>query len=231
MSKPTTLRTFLALSVLATLVSQASALPVKVDHIDTPQCDPLFIPREGVHEIGDVAIFPSDEALSSMDVGTSNFIPCPPMNDTGTPDPVVEIRNLSGRDWLEVWYVANDETTITNFDGEANDAASPPVHEAFRIDNDASDPGGSHHPLIGESMTPDGIWEIGEVWRFVLQDYSNTLGLPPSALDSLGVGDASAPSAAGIVSSSGSIIAIPVPEPSACLLMGIALGMAVLRRV
>ncbi len=226
----TTLRSFYALLTLAILTGTTSALPVKVVHIDTPQCDPLFIPSEGVHEIGDVGVFPSDEALFATDQGPSNFIPCPPMNDTTLPDPVVEMRNLSGRDWLEVWYVANRDTTITNFDGEANDSLSAPVHEAFRIDNDASDPGGSHHPLIFESLTPDGIWEIGEVWRFVLQDYSNTLGLPPSALDSLGVGDASSPSAAGTVSSSGSIIAIPIPEPSTCLLVAIAFGVVILRR-
>lgn len=223
--------TLLCLAMFVVQATESFALPVNVVHMDTPACDPLFIPKDGVHEIGDSTIFPSDEALFSMDQGPSNFAPCPPTNDTAIPDPVVEMRNLSGRDWLEVWYVADRETTITNFDGEADDAAFAPLQEAFRIDNDIKDPGGIHHPLVFESMTPDGIWEAGESWRFILQDYSNLLGLPPSALDSLGVGSASGPSPAGVASSSGSIIGITVPEPASLGLLFIGcVGCCVARR-
>lgn len=230
MSKSTTQAAFVAASLVALFAVNALALPVNVVHVDTPDCDPLFIPKEGVHEIGHFSIFPMDESLDSFDQGPSNFAPCPPSNNTAIPDPIVEVRNLSGRDWLEVWYVADQETTITNFDGEADDAAFAPLNEAFRIDNDIRDPGGSHHPLIFESMTPDGIWEAGETWRFILQDYMNTLGLPPSALDSLGVGSASAASPIGIATSSGSLIGITIPEPASLLLMAMGLSLGVLVR-
>ncbi|MEM8945376.1 MAG: hypothetical protein AAGD11_09345 [Planctomycetota bacterium] len=220
-----------ALLSLTLVCSQSVALPVKVVHVDTPDCDPLFIPSEGVHEIGDFTVFPSDEALFASDQGFSQFPPCPASNSTTLADPIVEIRNLSGRDWIEVWYVASPETTITNFDGEADDILFAPLNEAFRIDNDIRDPGGVHHSLIFESMTPDGIWEAGESWRFVLQDYMNALGLPPSAINSLGVGSASMTDATGLATSSGSIIGITlIPEPSTGLLSVVGLLAVASRR-
>jgi hypothetical protein len=143
---------------------------------------------------------------------------------------VVSIRNLSGIDWAEVWYVADQETTISNYDGEANDVNFAPLREAFRIDHSVSDPGGSHHALIAESGLFDGIWQNGETWDFILQDYFNSAGLLPSAIDSIGVGDAST-NTAGFVSSSGSIIAIAqVPEPTTCLLLLVGLATTALQR-
>ena len=203
---------------VAFLADSVHALPTQMVHVDTPQCDPLFIPND-VHEIGDAAIFPGDESLISGNQGQTQFIPCPLTNQTNLPEVLVEMRNLSGRPWLEVWYVADQETTITNFDGEANDASFPPLQEAFRIDNDISDPGGSHHPLVFESGTPDGIWEPLESWIFVLQDYTNSLGLPPEAFTSLGVGSASIGAGAGLINSSGSIIGITIPEPTTAMLL------------
>ncbi len=210
-------RLFLAMAAALSLASTSVlAVPTQVVHIETPQCDPLFIPTN-VDEIGDALLFPSNEALTHSDLGQSPVIPCLATDDSNLPEVLVEIRNASGRVWKEVWYVANPETSITNFDGEANDISDPPVQEAFRIDNAFSDPNGTHHPLISESITSDGIWEIGETWEFVLQDYVNTLGLPPDAITSIGVGDASVPSGT-LPPSSGSIIATPVPEPATALL-------------
>ncbi len=230
MSMLKTTLSLLSFVVLVTFVGQAQALPTKMVHIDTPGCDPLFIP-ENVDEIGEVGIFPDDEDLFATNQGTSNIIPCPTSDIAGFADVVVEIRNLSGRDWLEVWYVANPETTITNYDGEANDIAFAPLQEAFRIDNDILDPGGINHALIFESIAADGIWESGESWRFVLQDYTNSLGLPPSAINSLGVGNASGPNAVGAITSSGSIIGVTeIPEPSTCLLMVFGLAATAMLR-
>ncbi len=197
---------------------QLYAFPTQVVHNDTPQCDPLFIPTL-VDEIGDpFAGFPNDEILGHSNPGTANSV-C-----TATDDPailvneLVSITNLTTRDFAEVWYVADFETSITNFDGEANDLAFAPLQEAFRIDRFVSDPGGIHHPLLTEDATQDGIWEAGETWEFVLQDYVNALGLPPDAITSIGVGNASV-DVVGFVQSSGSIIAIEVPEPGSALLL------------
>ena len=147
------------------------------------------------------------------------------MNSDLIPEVAVEIRNMTGLDWIEVWYIADNETTLTNFDGEANALGYPPVQEAFRIDAV-----GFNTPLIYESLTPDGVWEIGETWRFVIQDYTNSLGLPPSAITSIGVGDASKPPATGIVDSSGSIIGVTVPEPTTAALALLGLGLVASRR-
>ena len=220
-----------ALAVVVVMICSRSvfAFPAQVVHVNTPQCDVLSIPTE-VDEIGDATEFPPDEALFAVDLGATNFAPCPSNNGT-LPEVVVDIRNLTGRAWKEVWYVADQETDVSNFDGEANDILSPPVHEAFRIDHDVSDPGGINHPLIFESMTVDGIWEVGETWQFVLQDYFNTLGLPASAITSIGVGSASSTPATGIIDSSGSIIGIPIPEPASAALCGLSLAaLAVSRR-
>lgn len=192
----------------------------------TTHCDPLFIPMD-VDEIGDPAFgFPADESLSH--VTTDVFQPvCFATDDPNMPDALVEIRNLTGRDLTEVWYVANNETRISNYDGYANDIgfAVDGDNEAFRLDHDISDPGGVHHPLVAESGLFNGIWEAGESWTFILQDYGNFLGFPADALISIGVGDASFP-IPGAVSSSGSIIAIPrIPEPASMALAAFGLAM------
>ncbi|MEM6750263.1 MAG: PEP-CTERM sorting domain-containing protein [Planctomycetota bacterium] len=194
------------------------AVPTQVTHINTPQCDDLFIPTN-VDEIGDFIEFPPDEALAHFDLGFTADTSCPVLDQTFIPNQLVEIRNLTGKAWPEVWYVADPETTITNFDGEANAIGLAPVHEAFKIDAV-----GDNRPLVFESMTPDGVWEIGESWRFILQDYTNTLGLPADAISSIGVGGASSTPATGIIESSGSIIAVPEPASAALLALG-ALGL------
>ena len=216
-------RTFsLALALVVLAATQLYAVPTKVIHQDAPVCDPLFIPDE-VDEIGDPAFgFPPDEQLAHAATITQQPV-CLPTDDPAMPEALVVITNLTGRDLTEVWYIASNETRISNVDGFANDASflisDSFDNEAFRIDNDASDPGGSHHPLVFESGLVDGIWGAGETWHFILQDYGNALGLPPDAFVSIGVGDASTGGAAGIPASSGSIIAIPqIPEPSTALL-------------
>lgn len=198
------------------LAGPAMASPAKVVHINTPQCDDLFIPFE-VDEIGDFLEFPPDEALAHFDRGLTADPSCPAHDQTFIPNVLVEIRNLTGKAWTDVWYVADQETTITNFDGEANASGFAPVQEAFRIDAI-----GVNRPLVFESVTVNGIWDIGETWVFILQDYTNSLGLPPDAITSIGVGNGSLPPATGIVDSSGSIIAVPEPGSLALLSLGAA---------
>lgn len=135
--------------------------------------------------------------------------------------------------------MADPETRITNWDGFAEDFATVTTglnafNQAFRIDAKYSDPLGIHHPLLSESNIENGVFEDGEAWQFVLQDYANTLGLPPDAFGSPSVGRASDVVTLSDVSrSSGSIIAIPVPEPGGLFLLGFAIvpGLGIARRI
>lgn len=211
----------LAIVFFAATGQYAFALPTQVVHQDvSPHCDPLFIPTL-VDEIGDPIAFPPDEQLLHADLGLFSTV-CPPVDDPTLDNFLVSITNISGRDFDQVWYVADKETDISNYDGFANDIGFPLGHEAFRIDTI-----GVHRALVFESILADNIWQVGEEWRFVLQDYTNALGLPPDALYSPGIGDASL-DLAGFVESSGSIIATPsvVPEPGTMLLA--AMGLACL---
>lgn len=208
------------------VVSQANAVPSQVKHRDEAgHCDPLFIPTN-VDEIGDFSVFPIGEELEAIPLSSGPTV-CQASDDPAVTNLVVDIINMTNKTFEQVWYVANRETDISNYDGFANDIGYADEHEAFRIDRLLSDPAGGHHPLIAESLTQDGKWEPGESWQFVLQDYSNTLGLSHADINSIGVGGAS--SALGITTSSGSIIAI-VPEPATCLLMVLGLAGTLGRR-
>jgi hypothetical protein len=145
-----------------------------------------------------------------------------PTDSAATFDHRVDITNLTRRSFEEVWYVADPETTITNVDGLVNDEL------AFRIDMI-----GINTPLISEAggIFP-GIFEPGETWTFILQDYANTRGISPAFLGSFGVPSPLVGAGpGGASSSSGSIIAVPVPEPSTAALISLGLiGFALHRR-
>ncbi len=198
----------------------ASAVPVSVDPSNSANCDVLSVPTE-VHELGQgSASAPSGPFPDQEQILTSLVSPFTNACDfTVDPTTQVAITNLTGSDWEEVWYVADPETSIVNFDGFVNGA------QAFKIDSI-----GLNRPLGFESMNFDGIFEAGETWWFNIDGYFNTLGLPASAFRSCA--PLPGPCNTGLVGSfsggdpdsSGSIIALPIPEPGTAVLLASGLA-------
>jgi hypothetical protein len=201
-----------------TLVAPAYAWPLNVyQDGQNPIQDNVPVPTNNVHELGFISPFgpfPTNEGISAFEMVWQGHIPCPTDYQGGG---AVQIRmlNLTTIDWGNVWYVADPETSLSNWDELVGQVGFSPWL-AFKIDAI-----GVNTPLIFESINPDGIFQAGETWEFVIQEYVNSLGAPPSAFDSLGIAAASL----GWPPSSGSIIAVPVPEPSTLALAGCGAAM------
>ena len=152
------------------LAGSASAVPVSVTHTGAG-CDTLSVPAN-LHELGlgpsSGGPFPTNEEIAAFDV--PHPIPTCAITLGNT---LVTITNLTGTDWADLWYVADPETSIGNFDGLVNGEL------AFKIDSV-----GANAPLVSESLIANGIFEAGETWEFIIDGYTNSLALPASAFGS-----------------------------------------------
>jgi hypothetical protein len=193
-----------ALLAALALAAPAGAIPVSVSVTPAPGCDNIP-PPELADELGNPPAFPPNEAIASSDMLTA-FVACP-SQDTAGQNVIVSITNFTLRDFPDVWYVADPETSLSNFDQYLVNG-----EEAFKIDY-----AGSNVPLVFESMIVDGTFQAGETWEFIIDDYFNALALPASAFASPGlVGGGSG----GDTASSGSIL---VPEPGTLSLLALGL--------
>ena len=173
----------------------ANAISTTTAFADTPPCDLLSGPSV-LDELGFPATgFPAGVQISAQD-GLVNNPVCLATKIPGNADTAVRMTNLNSISFSDVWYVAEPGTNFTNDDGTING-----MH-AFKIDAV-----GANTPLISESINANGIFEPGEIWTFIVQDYSNTSGLAASSFTEIGV-PSNGPSSAA------SIVADPVvPEP------------------
>ncbi len=75
-------------------------------------------------------------------------------------DFIVTITNFTTFSWTDLFFVADAGIFVGNADGKIKDG------EAFKIDKT-----GINTPLISESMARDFIFEPGESWTFIVQDW------------------------------------------------------------
>lgn len=219
MSRHTNIITITGAGTLLLCAGMAGAFPVQGQYFDGPDCDnhgPLIF----YDELGTAPFFPPDELIQAEFTFVS-FPACPQTDDPAIPNALLIITNLTGRTLTDLYYVADPHTTISNVDGFGESFAAPGiVGQAFRIDQL-----GMNRSLIAESMNPDGVFEPGETWEILLQDYSNAFGLPASALGSLDFAGASM----GDQFSSGSIL-LAIPAPGTGVLLGASALVACRRR-
>ena len=200
---------FMSLCLLLLLGSIANSVPIH--YVKSPNPTSLQDPLpDWSHELG--IGFPLDEEISASWTITT-YTPCPQQYQGIGQNILVVMTNLSGLHWYDVTYVSDPETTITNDDLELVNS-----EQSFLIDYI-----GNNIPLISESLNPDAVFEPGETWEFVIQDYVNTFGLAPSAFsswDSINFLGQIGSQSGGDTVSTGSIIA-NIPEPTTMLLLGI----------
>jgi len=210
-----TLKTFLSVAVILGVTGTTLAWPIDPWYEDGPQ-DPLFLEQDQWHELGNLPLFPQDEWITSVHTYTDQTSCFDGHDDPNIPNILVEITNMTQMHWWDLHYVADPETTITNFDGWIGNAGMSDLEEAFRIDYRRT--GTINGPLVFESIAANEIFEVGETWLFIIQDFGNTLGGSPSDFSSLGIAGMS-----GGLPSTGSIIARQwIPSPGVLSLLAVA---------
>jgi hypothetical protein len=162
-----------------------------------------------VEELGLGPTFPAGSQITTNGVSSTTTACGGGLDSALITNIRLSITNLNSVSYSAVYYVANAGTVISNVDGTINGLS------AFRIDAT-----GTNTPLVSESIASDGIFAPGEVWQFILQDYTNAL-LTAGSISEIGIPDTTVPPV-----SSGNIIAVPVPEPNTAAL--VALGLVAL---
>lgn len=173
------------------------------------------------HELGTAPAFPLDELIEVVSWVTT-MTACPAtMQGNGPANVMIQMTNRTATTWTDLYFVADPNYSITNFDGTINGG------KAFRIDKV-----GSNTPLVFEvDGMQNGTFEPGETWAFIVQNWLPQPGSgdwQPPSFGSIGVGALSLPGMPGDPAgqtSSASILAVPEPGAWAMFCAGLgALG-------
>jgi hypothetical protein len=202
------MRPIFGMVIIAVMAATLQAVPINPYGVDYATQDPILIDENlAWHELGD--FFPPNELIESSWAETT-YQPCPENPDNSqVPNILVTMTNLSRIDWYNVHYVADSETFLQNDDGLIGNAGLLDAQLAFRIDNL-----GVNTPLVYESISVDNIFQAGETWEFVIQDFVNSLGVAAAPFASIGIASLSDVVRDPNSMSSGSIIASQIPEPA-----------------
>lgn len=203
------IRILFAVACIGAMSSAALASPTPIIAQDAPDCDPLFFPGNVGDELGNTAVFPANEFISSVFTFTP-FDACPAGAGL-VPNVEVSITNLTNRSFTDLHYVSDPGVSFENWDGFING------ERAVRIDDL-----GINVPLVGGDVNANLVFDPGETWRFVLDEWTTTIGGVPSDLGSIGVPSFPVPSL-----STGSIVALPEPASAALFILG---GLLIARR-
>ena len=223
-------KAMIALAIVAFAASPALAVEMDLYAEEGPR-DPIgveaFLEPWAQHEFGTFT-FAADELITSSVANRySTLSSCSDgSDDPGVVNVLVEIENLTNRT-VPLWYVADPETTITNFDGYIGDTGVLQAEKAFRIDNV-----GLNRPLFFESLGQNNLFEPGERWAFILQDFDSPGGGDPpgdvaAEFQSWGVGLLSSFNNEGQRWTSTGSLVTPEPATLGLLLLG---GLAGLRK-
>jgi hypothetical protein len=202
----------------------SQAVPINGDYHEDPRCD--VIPNQLLsHELGRLGFFPANESFE-VNFQPSTFTVCVP-DDGVANDWNVQIRNLSGIPWMNLFFVVDLGATLGNADGTVQDVAGAPgvFTDSMKIDGTVT--AGINNNLFFENMTVNEIFEPGEIWRF---NVSNFINYPPGGAPQPPIfvtpGRFAGSMPLGASQGNASILAVPVPEPTvaaAIVLGGVAL--------
>ncbi len=201
-------------------VSAAISTPVSVFTENDPIQDD-WSANGWVDELGNKPAFPDDEWITSEEVTWTGHIPCE-TDFTGYFNLMKQVRitNETDKSFVNLVYVADELTCLTNIDEKMGQAGSSSTCGAFLIDAV-----GENTPLVSESFSSNGIFEPGESWEFVIQEYKweGLALLGPELFGSQGIAGMSYDD----IVSTGSIIVIPEPATLSLLALG---SLAMLRK-
>lgn len=208
----TRLHTLITAAAMTAIASTASASPTPIASADLPNCDPLAALPNVMEELGTV-VFPADELITA--VATTISLDACPTSDPTTPNSIVSITNQTAFSFTDLHYVADPNTNFKNFDGTINGEF------AVKVDNL-----GINRVLIAEiGGTTALVFEPGETWELILDDWISFAGFGVTDLASIGVPSTIVPDL-----SSGSFVANLVPEPASAALLACASALLCSRR-